>query len=181
MADEREKDQFDTEGKSDQQTTGQQGQKSEFGQQRGQQPGGLGSQETMSGQGSTGQDSGGSFDSQSSSGETQSDTLTTDQSDGQGQSSTGQSGSRDEGFIGSKRPGSEDAGFAKQGRGALDEKDEESETARAAATSNVPPFEVRRRAPSGARRSFYAGSLARSAASRSIQGAKLGRDRIEST
>jgi hypothetical protein len=94
MADERDKEQFDTEGKTDRKTTGQQGQQSEFGQQQGQQAGGLGSQETMSGQ---------------TQGGSRSDTLTTDQSGGLGQASSGQSSSQGEGFIGSREGGSDSA------------------------------------------------------------------------
>ena len=49
MADERDQNQFDeTEGKENQQTTGQQGQQAEFGQQ-GQQTGGLAAQQSMAG------------------------------------------------------------------------------------------------------------------------------------
>ena len=148
MADERNEDQFgETEGKnSTQQPAGQQGQQpiAQQGQpneaaKQGEQTDGLGSDPTMSGQGPS-PDLGG----QSSSGQTQSDTDTlTDQSGGLGQGGTG--GSRDEGFIGSKGTGADDSllergkdgssassaeatggsDFARQGRGAPDDKDED--------------------------------------------------------
>ena len=94
MADERDEDQFDTEGQSKQQTTGQQGQQNELGQQQGQQAGGLGSQQSMSGQdsGSQGSDLGagsgqpiGGNDSRTGSGTTMSQGA-----DFGGQSATGQ-------------------------------------------------------------------------------------------
>lgn len=122
MAEERDDEQFgETEGKIGQQTTGQQGQQSEFGKQQGTEP-------IASGQGSTGNEFGQSkgesaFGETATSGGGQSDlgsqsgtTLAgrADQQDqGQDQprttgSATGQSGPQGEGFIGSQGTGSEE-------------------------------------------------------------------------
>ena len=122
MADERDDEQFgETEGKTGQQTTGQQGQQSEFGKQQGTEP-------IASGQGSTGNEFGQSkgesaFGETATSGGGQSDlgsqsgtTLAgrADQQDlGQDQpgttgGATGQTGQQGEGFIGSQGTGSED-------------------------------------------------------------------------
>src|SRR6185369_16320624 len=76
MAEERDEDQFDNEGKGGQQptgqqgqqTTGQQGQQGEFGQRQGEQAGGLGSEQTMSGQKPSDRGGEGSFGGQSASG-----------------------------------------------------------------------------------------------------------------
>ena len=144
-------------GQQAQQPTGQQGQPSEFGQQQGQQPTGqqggqpIGGNDSQAGSG-TPLSQGSEFGGQSSSGQTQpssggADTLTSDQGPGVGTQSTS-CNSSDEGFIGSQDSGSDDylqdrgsepsgsssaeategSDFAKQGRGALEGDEEDSET-----------------------------------------------------
>ena len=134
MAEERDDEQFgETEGKSgQQQTTGQQGQQSEFGQGQ-QSPTGQESQQPTDEQGKS---SSGQTDAQGGAG-----TFTADQISSGGNDNSGESGSQ-QGFIGSQGSGRDDlvqdeesssderatggSDFANQGQGAQD--NDEGET-----------------------------------------------------
>ena len=163
----------------------------------------IGGNDSNTGSGTT-LSQGADFGGQSSSGQTAgrpraAKRCTTDRQSGSRARPARAKSSSGEGFIGSQGSGSDEylregggSDFARQGRGALDEDENESDSGperrlgklrnrRRLLLGELRAQQMALRPRAGARRLSYAANFARIAVSRSIHGAKLGRARIRST